>query len=684
MAGFRVGVDIGGTFTDTVMIRDGEITRVKVPSTPPAFHKGLLNGLERLERPLSDMTLLAHGTTVGTNAIVARHGAKTGLITTKGFRDVLVLRRGDRADQFNLWWQPQPGLVPRPSRFEVDERVDYAGDVVRPLDEDGVRAVAAEIRRQGLEAVAVTLINSFVNPDHERRIKEILAEELPGVYLSISSEILPEILEYERTATTTVNAYIGPVMDRYVAALEEELRSKGYGGDVVISTSAGGVATPDIVRQVPARTVESGPAAGVMAAAHICRLAGIEHVVTFDMGGTSLDVGLIHDGEVLRTNQYMVEWGTPVRFPCVDVKSIGAGGGSLAWIDKGGSLRVGPQSAGASPGPACYGQGGTEATVTDAELVLGRLEATAFLGGEMRVDPGLAEDAVRRHVGDHFGWDAVEAASGIVRIAVNNMTESLRLATVDRGYDPREFTLFALGGAGPLFAAEVAREANVPQVIVPRHPGLTSALGLLMVDIRHDVSKSVMETESRLDLGRLNAEYEALEGKAAETLAGEGVAPEHMTIERTADMRYYGQSESINIPVPSGQLTAETLRSVIDLFHARHEQEYGYTMPAEAAEPEIATLRVSGVGKADTFQLTPSGRTGSREEALVGTRSIYFDGDFHDTPIYDRERLAPGVELEGPAIVEQLDSTIVVLPGMTARVDEYENVLIAIDPEVAS
>ncbi|HEX8105460.1 MAG TPA: hydantoinase/oxoprolinase family protein [Solirubrobacteraceae bacterium] len=684
MAGFRVGVDIGGTFTDTVMIRDGEITRVKVPSTPPAFHKGLLNGLDRLEQPLSEMNLLAHGTTVGTNAIVARHGARTGLVTTKGFRDVLVLRRGDRADQFNLWWQPQAGLVPRPSRFEVDERVDYAGDVVKPLDEQDVRRVAAEIREQGLEAVAVTLINSFVNPDHEQRIKAILSEELPGVYLSISSEILPEILEYERTATTTVNAYIGPVMDRYVAALEHELRDKGYGGDVVISTSAGGVATPDIVRQVPARTVESGPAAGVMAAAQICKLAGIDHVVTFDMGGTSLDVGLIHDGEVLRTNQYMVEWGTPVRFPCVDVKSIGAGGGSIAWIDKGGSLRVGPHSAGASPGPACYGQGGTDATVTDAELVLGRLEASAFLGGEMTVDPALAEGAVRKDIGEHFGWDAVEAASGIVRIAVNNMTESLRLATVDRGYDPREFSLFALGGAGPLFAAEVAKEANVPQVVVPRHPGLTSALGLLMVDIRHDVSKSLMRTESQLDLAQLNAEYGALERKAADTLAGEGVAPGDMLIERTADVRYYGQADSINIPVPSGELDAETLRTVIASFHARHGQEYGYTMPADAAEPEIATLRVSGIGKADTFKLSPSERTGSLEDARAGTRSIYFDGAFHDTPIYDRDRLAPGVTFDGPAIVEQLDSTIVVLPGMAARVDDYENVLIAIDPEAAS
>ena len=684
MAGFRVGVDIGGTFTDTVMIRDGEITRVKVPSTPPAFHKGLLNGLDRLEQPLSDMDLLAHGTTVGTNAIVARAGARTGLVTTKGFRDVLVLRRGDRADQFNLWWQPQAGLVPRPSRFEVDERVDYAGDVVRPLDEDGVRRVAAQIREQELEAVAVTLINSFVNPAHEQRIKEILSEELPGVYLSISSEILPEILEYERTATTTVNAYIGPVMDRYVAALEHELRDKGYGGDVVISTSAGGVATPEIVRQVPARTVESGPAAGVMAAAEICRLAGIDNVVTFDMGGTSLDVGLIHAGEVLRTNQYMVEWGTPVRFPCVDVKSIGAGGGSIAWIDKGGSLRVGPHSAGASPGPACYGQGGTDATVTDAELVLGRLEASAFLGGEMRVDPALAKDAVRSDVGEHFGWDAVEAASGIVRIAVNNMTESLRLATVDRGYDPREFSLFALGGAGPLFAAEVAREANVPQVIVPRHPGLTSALGLLMVDIRHDVSKSLMRTESQLDPALLNDEYRALERRAADTLAGEGVAPGDMLIERTADMRYYGQSASINIPVPSGELDAATLLTVVRSFHARHEQEYGYTMPADAAEPELATLRVSGIGKADSFKLLPSGRSGALDDALVGTRQIFFDGEFHETPIYDRDGLAPGVTFDGPAIVEQLDSTIVVLPGMAARVDDYENVLISILPEVTS
>jgi N-methylhydantoinase A len=675
---FRVGVDIGGTFTDTVSVDEtGAIGYVKVPSTPPAFYEGLVDGVKGLERPLGDMTHLAHGTTVGINAIVTRHGARTGVVTTKGFRDTIAIRRADREEMFDLWWQPAEPLVPRRFCFEVDERVAYDGSIVTPLDEDEVRALGRRIGRIGLEAVAIVFINSPMNAVHEQRARELLAEELgPEVYLSASSDILPEILESERTATTAINAYIGPLMSDYVGRLQSELASAGYRGDITIGTSAGGVATPDLVRRVPARTVESGPAAGVMAARETSRLAGFENVVTFDMGGTSLDLGIVAGGEVRRTNEYVVEWGMPVRFPCVDVFSIGAGGGSIAWIDAGGALRNGPQSAGARPGPACYGQGGTEPTNTDAQVTLGRMAPESFLGGEMTIRPELSREAIARGVGEPLGLDVEAASAAVLAIANNNMLQSLRLATVERGYDPRDFALFALGGAGPLYAAEVARAGDIPTVIVPRYPGLTSALGLLMVDVRHDVSHSILLPQSQVSTERLNEVFAELEERVGGMLAGEGIDRDRMVMQREVDLRYFGQSEGFTVPVPSGVIDEAARERIIDGFLDQQRKEFGYTMPDTFASVELVTARVGGIGQVSKVSLEELAGGGSAADARKGERPVSFDGEWVATAVLARDALGAGAEFDGPAIVEQTDSTTVVPPGARARVDAWGNIII--------
>ena len=674
----RIGVDIGGTFTDTVSIDDaGSVRRVKVPSTPDDFVRGLVDGVVRLDQPLSDVSLLSHGTTVGINAIISRAGAKTAVVTTQGHRDILGLRRGHRGEPFNLWWQPPTPIVQRRYCFEVPERVAFDGTVIEPIDEDATRTLAERIGKLGVEAVAIVFLHSMINSDHERRAREIFAEVVPDVYLSVSHEILPEILEYERTATTTVNAYIGPVMSDYVSRLESQLSDRGFGGEVVIATSAGGVATPELVRRVPARTVESGPAAGVMAAQKISALAGFDNVVTFDLGGTSLDFGIIHDGKPRRAAEHEVEWGTPVTFPCIDVTSIGAGGGSIAWIDDGGSLRSGPHSAGAMPGPACYGQGGTLPTNTDAQVLLGRMAAGNRLGGDLEIQADLAAAAVKEHVGGPLGLDVEEAASSINAISRHNMLSSLRLATVERGYDPREFALFALGGAGPLYAAEVAYAGDIPHVVVPRYPGLTSALGLLLVDIRHDMSRSILSTDREITPEALDASFEDVERDVTELLASEGVSTNQMTFSREIDCRYFGQSACLTVPVPLGKIDQAVLDAIIQRFLELVKKEYGYVMPEGVTPIEFVTARVAGEGEADKVTLTKVPVTGRvLEDAVSGRRDVYFDGQWVDTAIYDRDLLEPGMEFSGPAIVEQSDSTTVVPPRMTAVVENYGSIII--------
>ncbi len=675
--GYRVGVDIGGTFTDVVLVDDENRMQVaKVPTTPGRFTDGLMHGVRRLGQDPGDMTLFSHGTTVATNAVVERRGAATALVTTDGFGDTLLLRRHDRAKQFDVWWQPEQPLIPRHDIFEVPERLDFRGDVVTPLDEGAAREVARTIRDLGLEAVAVVFLHSFMRPDHEVRMREILLEEHPDAYVTISSQILPEILEYERTSTLAINAYVGPVMSRYFTKLENDLADFGYDGDILISSSAGGVMTPKIASLVPAKTMASGPSAGVIAAAEVAGRAGYSSVITFDMGGTSLDLGLVDRGAIRRTNEWFASEQTPVRFPAIDVTSIGAGGGSIAWVDKGGVLHSGPQSASAEPGPACYARGGTEPTNTDAQVALGRLDPQRFLGGEMPIDPDLARAAIDRVVGDQLGFGSVEeAAAAILRISNNNMTQATRLTTVFRGYDPRDFALFAFGGAGPLFAAEIARESDIPTVIVPPLPGLNSASGLLMMDVKHELSQSVLRPVGDLSDEALEDVVGALEAEVREALAREGVGDDRLEVVVEADVRYFGMSQSVAIAVERGAGFLERLHRA---FESVHEREYGYTIPPEVAPVEVATMRVAGVGAINKADPDVAARAWEHHEgeARRGSRPVFFEGAWQDTAIFERERLRPGDAITGPAIVEQTDSTTVLHPGMLGRVDEHRNIII--------
>ncbi len=667
----RVGVDIGGTFTDTVLIEDGRIRTVKVPSTPSDFVDGLMRGVRSGCDDLGAISLFAHGTTVATNAAITRTGAPTAILTTRGFRDTLGFRRTDREDQFNLWWRPPATLVQRRHVFEIPERLDASGNVIEGLDEDAARAVVARLGRLGIEAVAIVFLHSFVNPDHELRMAELVSEGLPGAYVCASHSILPEILEYERTTTTMLNAYVGPVMSDYFGRLDAELKGDGYDGEILISSSAGGVMTPSMASTVPAKTMTSGPAAGVIAARELGARAGFDSVISFDMGGTSLDLGVVHHGEIRRTNEWDIQFRTPVRFPAIDVAAIGAGGGSVAWIDEGGLLRSGPQSAGADPGPACYDRGGTEPTNTDAQLVLGRLAADRFLGGAMTVRSELAETAIRDRIAEPLGLDSVEqAAEMMLTISNNNMVQALRLASVYRGLDPRDFTLVAFGGAGPLFVAEIARESAVPTVLVPPKPGLVSALGLLMMDLRHEVSRSLLRPVDELSDGELADAFAGLEREVREHLAQEGVDAGAVLLEREVEMRYYGTTHTITHRVADG---ASSLEALAGAFEETHQQDYGYVVSRDVAQVELATIRVAGIGQLPKIE--PPNELDD-EPRPAESRPVFFSGEFHETVVISRASLRPGDAFDGPAVVEQTDSTTIVPPGMSVVVDDHANLII--------
>ncbi|MFQ5912603.1 MAG: hydantoinase/oxoprolinase family protein, partial [Nitrospinota bacterium] len=477
----HVGIDIGGTFTDLV-VRDegsGALSAHKVPSRPQNFIEGVMEALAKSGLAAESIDLLKHGSTIATNAIIERRGARTGLLTTQGMRAVLEAARATRADIADLAWSPSPPLVPRRHILEATERIDYEGTSLTPLDEDSVKEAGRIFRRREMEAIAVVFLNSFMNPAHELRAKAILQEICPDAFVCCSYEVLPEMREFERTSTTVASAYLGPIVDRYLDELISRFREWGYQREVLVIHSAGGLMTCQAARRMPARICQSGPAGGVQGAILVGKAAGFDNLITLDMGGTSADLSLVHQGAPLLTNAYAVEFNIPISLPVVDVKAIGAGGGSIAWIDPAGILKSGPQSAGAQPGPACYGAGGAEPTNTDANLVLGRLNPGTFLGGEQTIRPDLARRVIETKVGKHFGMSVEEAAEAILRVSNANMVNGIRLISVQRGYDPRDFLLVAFGGAGPLHAVDLARELNIPQVLIPPLPGVTSALGIL-------------------------------------------------------------------------------------------------------------------------------------------------------------------------------------------------------------
>ena len=550
MRKLRVAVDIGGTFTDLVAYDEEtrELSSFKTPSTPPTFIEGVLDALKKAEIEPGEIVAFKHGSTIATNAIIERRGAKTGLVTTKGFRDVLGAGRANRPDLFNSNWDPSPALVPRRHILEVDERIDYEGTILTELNEDDVRTAARKFKAREIESIAVAFLNSFMRDDHERRTKEILQAELGDeVAICTSSEILPEIREFERTSTVAANAYLMPVIDRYIDGLMARLAEWGYDGEVYVTHSGGGVATSSAARAVPARICHSGPAGGVIGGLLVGRSAGFESVITFDMGGTSADLSLVPQGTPTLAPEWRVDWNIPILFPAIDLVAIGAGGGTIAWVDTGGSLRAGPQSAGADPGPACFGKGNEEPTITDAHLYLGRLNPETYLGGDLEIDRDLAEKADRRASPRSSGLSPPEAASGILRIANANMTSATHLISVERGHDPRDFALVAGGGAGPLHAVEIARELGLPHVVVPPTPGVTSALGILQVDLRHDILKPVLQQAGQIDPMELAKTYVELGAQALEILENGG-DPRGSPHDRALDRRPLLRADAVHEP----------------------------------------------------------------------------------------------------------------------------------------
>jgi N-methylhydantoinase A len=669
MANLRVAVDVGGTFTDICILDEdgGEIQVGKVPSSADPI-EAVVDGVAEAGVDLRDVVLFSHGTTVATNALITRNLPRAAMVTTRHFRDVIEIRRGTKDDLWDAYRDVAPPYIRRRDRFEVSERIDYAGEVVEPLDEEDARRVAAVLRKRGVTTVAVCFVNAYANPAHELRMREILEEELPGVAISTSAEILPEIFEHERFSTTVANAVLAPLVSGYVGRLQDRLGERGYGGDVLLLHSGGGVMTPKLAEQFAVRLAASGIAAGAIASRHIATLCGFPNAIGLDMGGTSTDVSLVYGGEERVTKEWFVEYGYPICFPSIEVLTIGAGGGSFAWIDEAGSLRNGPQSAGAHPGPACYGRGNDRPTNTDANLVLGRL-GEQLIGGAMTLDRAASERAIREHVAEPLGLGVVEAADAVIQVANANMADAVRLISIRRGYDPRDFCLVAFGGAGPLHGAALAEELSIPTVLVPPNPGITSALGCLLVDIRHDLSAMFLAHVDSVDREALEAEFGKLEAEARERLAAEGVPEAQMSLQRLVDMRYLGQWRSLTIAVS----TPTDMDEAVATFHAEHERAYNYRRDGSPVEIYRLSLRAIGITpKPELRRHDPNGTGFSAR----GSRAVHFDasGSALETPVFDRAELPAGASLEGPAIVEQLDSTTIVPPGWRAEVDEWLNI----------
>ena len=691
---FRVGVDVGGTFTDAVLISEetGEIRTAKVPSTPSDPAVGFVNAVDRILKDRLEpdqVSYLVHGTTVATNSLIEGKTPRTAFVTTAGFRDMLEIGRQVRPSLYDIHFEKPRPLVPRDLCFEVPERLDAEGSVLLPLDEECVRDVDSRIKREGVVSVAVCLLHSYLNPAHELRVGEILQEGNPDLIISLSSIVCPEFREYFRASTTVINACVRPVITNYLQGIERRLRGKGVSGELLVMQSSGGVLTFETGAEKPAYMVESGPAAGVIVSNHIAGGLDYKDVISFDMGGTTAKVGLILDGRPKVTKEYEVGAqalpgvgqsrgsGYPIRTPVIDLVEIGAGGGSIAWVDTGGILRVGPQSAGADPGPICYGHGGTEPTITDANLVLGRLNPGYFLGGEMGLDLDTAREGIRGRCAERLGMEMVECANGIVEIANAEMTNALRIITVRRGYDPRDLVMVAFGGAGPLHANRLCAEMQIPLLIVPPSPGTASALGLLVTDLKHEFSRTRIMPKDQADFGEINGIFSAMEEQGRAGLKREGLAEEDISFQRQIEMRYAGQSYELPIDCAGGEVAPGDLEDVVERFHVEHDRAYGHGYPGQPIE--LVNFRLTALGAIQKPRLREISPGNGSPAAAVSERPVYFgsQGDFVPTSIYDRTQLKAGHRIEGPAIVEEVDSTTLVQPGFQVEVDRYGNLLIS-------
>ena len=673
-----IGIDIGGTFTDIVLLdsKGGTIELLKLPSTPGRLEEGVTRGLQELQQEvnLAEVERIVHGSTVATNALLEGKWARTALITTKGFRDVIEIGRQNRPNIYDLFVERPRPIVPRELRFEVTERLDYQGRTIKSLDEGAIEGIAEELLRREVKSVALSLLFSYANPEHERKIAEILGKRLK-IPITLSSEVLPEFREFERTSTTVVNAALRPVIGDYLEQLEKEAVRLGFKRGWQIMQSNAGITSSHGAESQPVKIVLSGPAAGVEGARFVGEQTGFHNLITLDMGGTSCDVSLIRDGKATTTTEGEVG-GYPIKVPMVDIHTIGAGGGSIAWIDKGRALRVGPQSAGAEPGPVCYGRGGQEPTVTDAHLVLGRLNPASPLGGLRGLDLEGAKRAIHERIAEPLGMNLEEAAQGILAVADANMERAIRVISVERGYDPRDFVLLAFGGAGPLHGAGLAAILGIPKILIPQTAGVLSAFGLLRTDLAHDYVQSLVREVSKIDLAKINKTYDLLKRKGREELLQEGVTEERIRYQPSLDMRYLGQSYELNLALPDHRLTQEELERLPEEFHERHQQVYGHAAPGEPVE--LVNLRLRAVGLMGKIELRGD-RGGSLEEARRAARPVHFPkAGWVKTQVFVRESLPAGVSLEGPAIIEGRESTIVIPPQMGASTDRFGNLIIEV------
>ena len=670
------GIDVGGTFTDLLLVADDGVKVIKTPTTVENQAYGVLAALAETGAPLSEIDAIIHGTTTTTNAVLERKLSRTGMITTKGFRDIIEVGRRTRPQPYGMFGRFEP-IVSRDLRLEVPERMDAAGRVVVDLDEEAVKEAASQLLNLGCESVVVHFLHAYANPDHERRTVEILRDVWPNDYITAGHELLSEYREYERGVTAAVNAAVRPILHRYVDRLQSELTQEGFRRDFLVMNGNGGMVSARLVDREAAKTVMSGPASGVMAAAHAAKRAEIGNLITYDMGGTSTDVALVMDAVPAVSNELDVEYAMPIHVPMVDVRTIGSGGGSIAAVSDAGLLKVGPESAGASPGPICYGRGGAEPTITDANLLLGRLNPENLLSTKNA--PSL--DAIRGTFDDKIAGplsiDTDAAAGAVIRVANDRMAGAIRIVSISKGHDPRDFTLFAFGGAGPLHAVALARELGIPRVLVPTRPGITNALGCVVADVRHDFVRTVNRPLDLVDMGEVQEIMSAQVKEGRDLIESETISIENIRVFHGADMQFIGQTHLISVPLPRLDATREEIQAI---FEKAYFDRFQVKLPEIRAN--LVNLKTSVIGERPDFDLgrimDARLRAKTVENARIGTRQVWFDGEWLETAIYARDKLPTGGQFVGPAIVEQMDTTIVVESGNIVLVDEDGNLSIEI------
>jgi N-methylhydantoinase A len=657
----------------------GELTVTKASSTPKNFADGVMDAIEKGGISLEEANYIVHGSTIVINALTERKGAKTALITTKGYRDVLEIGRANRTDLYNYYYTKPKPFVPRMYRFEVEERMDKDGNVLVPLNEEQVKNIAAKCKKEGIEAIAVCLLHSYANSEHEEKIKEILMDELPGIEISISSEVIKEWREYERTNTTVFNAYVKPAASRYLDTLKERMKNKGLKIEPYAMQSNGGTATFEMAKINPINIIESGPVGGVIGANELGKIINEKNIITFDIGGTTAKTSLIYNNEVKITTDYRLEQtpiysGYPVKAPIVDIIEIGAGGGSIAWIDSVGNLKVGPRSAGADPGPACYDRGNMEPTLTDANMIAGRIDPDRFLGGKFPINIKKSYEAVKK-IADYYKITVEEAARGIIRIANNNMMNALKLVSVRKGYDPREFIMVAMGGNGAIHSPALGKELKVKKIVIPRYPAVFSAWGMLMTDLRQDFIQTRITKACDDNIELVNEIYDSMIDRALELYENHGIKKEDIIIVKSADIRYVGQEHTVKTPVPANILGSRDMVTIRDNFENLHEQYYTFKLPDSPIE--FVNFNITAFGKVKKAEIKPLKIIGKPEDAVRCRNVVDYDeyGKI-EVPVYIREKLGAGSEIKGPAIVEEETSVTVLYPDQRLHVDEYGNLII--------